>query len=138
MKIQLTKFNFLKLFLPALIVFSPIQKAKSEKIHLTCVGNFEINRGPLIKPDWHRSYLTMNIEGILRTPSTIISEGVSEGGFPKRGRTIFKNGSYHIAYLGKEEEVLIEYIVNLNNGNYSVSFPKKGRVLLGTCKKVKL
>ena len=134
MKIESTKFNFLKLFLFALIVFLPLQKAKSEEIHLVCVGNFEIDRGPLIKPDWQISYLTMNIEGILRTPSTIISEG----GFPKRGRTTFKNGSYHIAYLGKEEEVLIEYIVNLNNGNYSVSFPKKGRVLLGTCKKVKL
>merc|ERR1712167_401735 len=95
-----------------------MQNAKSEEIHLICVGNFEINRGPLIKPDWQRSHLTMNLEGILRTPSTL----VYEGGFPKKGRTLYINGSYHIAHLGKEEEVLTEYIVNLTNGNYSVNY----------------
>ena len=126
--------NFLKLFLFGLIVFSPIQKAKSEKINLTCVGKFEINRGPLIKPDWEKSYLTMDIDGILRTPSTMISEG----GFPKKGRTFFMNGAYHISYIGKEQEVLTKYIVNLNNGNYLVSYPKEERVLIGTCRKVNL
>ena len=116
------------------MVFPPMQNAKSEEIHLICVGNFEINRGPLIKPDWQRSYLTMNIEGILRTPSTM----VYEGSFPKKGRTIFINGAYHIAHLGEQEEVLTEYIVNLTNGNYSVNYPKNGRMLIGTCRKVKI
>ena len=134
MKIKSTKFSLVKLFLFALMVFPPIQKAKSEEIHLTCIGNFEINRGPLIQPDWHRSYITMNIEGILRTPSTMIYEG----GFPKKGRTFFKNGSYYIDHLGKEEEVLTEYTVNLTHGNYSVSYKKEGRVLIGTCRQIKI
>ena len=134
MKIEFRKLIFLKLFLFGLMVFPAIQNAKSEEIHLICVGNFEINRGPLIKPDWQTIYLTMNIEGILRTPSTM----VYEGSFPKKGRTIFRNGSYHIAHLGKEEEVLTEYIVNLTNGNYSVNYPKNGRMLIGTCRKVEI
>ena len=134
MKIEFRKLIFLKLFLFGLMVFPAIQNAKSEEIHLICVGNFEINRGPLIKPDWQTIYLTMNIEGILRTPSTM----VYEGSFPKKGRTIFRNGSYHIAHLGKEEEVLTEYIINLTHGNFSVRYPKEERVLIGTCRKVKI
>ena len=130
MKIRLKRSNFYSIFLFTLIVFLPIQKIKAEEIYLTCIGNFEIDRGPLIKPDWKISYLTMNIEGILRTPTTIINEG----GFAKRGRTFFSNGSYHIDYLGKEEEVLTKYIVNVDNGNYLVSYPKNGRVLIGTCR----
>ena len=134
MNIEFRKLKFLKLFLLGLMILPLMQNAKSEEIHLICVGNFEINRGPLIKPDWQRSYLTMNLEGILRTPSTL----VYEGSFPKKGRTIYINGSYHIDHLGKEEEVLTEYIVNLTNGNYSVNYPKNGRMLIGTCRKVKM
>ena len=134
MKIEFRKLKFLKLFLLGLMISPLMQNAKSEEIHLICVGNFEINRGPLIKPDWQRSHLTMNLEGILRTPSTL----VYEGSFPKEGRTTYINGSYHIAHLGKEEEVLTEYIVNLTNGNYSVNYPKNGRMLIGTCRKVKI
>ena len=134
MNIEVPKLNFFKLFLLGLIAFSPIKEAKSEQIHLTCVGKFEIDRGPLIKPDWQRSYFTMNIEGILRTPSTIISDG----GFPKRGRTFLHKGAYHIDHVGQDAEVLTKYIVNLTTGNYLVNYTKEGRVLIGTCRKVEI
>ena len=51
------QYRHLFLFLTVGILI-PFQEAKTEELHLKCTGNFEINRGELIKPDWELSYIT--------------------------------------------------------------------------------
>ena len=127
MKIAFTNFNFLRLFLYVLFIFSPIQKAKSEEIHLTCVGNFEINRGALIRPDWEISYLTINLKGLMSS--------IDEKGIKKEGRTLIRNDTYTITHRDIRKRIKTKYKINGNNGTYIVDYPLSNRTLLGTCEK---
>ena len=101
--------------------------AKAEGIHLICTGKFELNRGRLIKPDWETTYLSISIDGIMST----VNDNVSI----KKGRTLRRRGSYYITLRDKNRRIKAKYIVNKKLGNYSVEYPQRNKVLIGTCEK---
>ena len=105
----------------------PIPQAKSEEIFLECTGTYEINRGPLIKPDWESSYLRINLNGLISTVDD--QEGI------KKGRTSISGKSYRITHRDNKNNIENIYKVNKNYGTYIVEYPKRNRTLIGTCQK---
>ena len=118
--------KFLLVVITALL-FLPEQTVRSEEIHLICTGKFELNRGRLIKPDWETTYLSISIDGIMST----VNDNVSI----KKGRTLRRRGSYYITLRDKNRRIKAKYIVNKKLGNYSVEYPQRNKVLIGTCEK---
>ena len=113
-------------FLYALI-WVPAHNVKSEELHLKCTGKFELNRGELIKPDWVTSFLTINMNGLISK--------INDGGIKKDGRTLIRRHSYIITHRDKRNRIKSKYIINGIHGTYTVTYPQKNRVLIGTCKK---
>ena len=105
----------------------PSQTAISEEIHLICTGQFELNRGRLIKPDWETTFLSINLDGIMST----INDGLSI----EKGRTLIRRGSYYITHRDENTRVKAKYTVNKKLGNYSAEYPQKNKLLIGTCEK---
>lgn len=103
------------------------QIAKSEKIYLKCLGKFEIDRGKLIKPDWEITYLRINKNGLMST--------IDNGGVRTEGRTSKRGDSYIITHRDKSYRVKAKYIFNEMYGTYSVNYPEKNKILIGTCQK---
>ena len=125
---ELIKYHFIYLFLSGVIII-PLQQAKSEEIFLTCTGKYEINRGKLIKPDWEKSYLTINLDGL---KSKIVDKGIK-----KEGRTLKRRNSYTITHRDNNYRINSKYKIHGIYGTYIVDYPKQNRTLLGTCKKGK-
>ena len=105
----------------------PIPQAKSEEIFLECTGTYEINRGPLIKPDWESSYLRINLNGLISTVDD--QDGI------KKGRTSISGKSYRITHRDNNGNIENIYKVNKTYGTYIVEYPKRNRTLIGTCQK---
>ncbi len=120
------KFKFVLVLLSGLILV-PLQQTRSEEIFLKCVGKYEINRGPLIKPDWETSYLTINLDGLIST--------IDEKGIKKEGRTLIRRNSYTITHRDSRNSVKNIYKINGNHGTYSIESPQRNRTLIGTCQK---
>ncbi|WP_269605774.1 hypothetical protein [Prochlorococcus marinus] len=120
------KFHFNLVLLSGLLLV-PLQQTRSEELFLKCVGKYEINRGPLIKPDWETSYLTINLDGLI---STIYDKGIK-----KEGRTMIRRNSYTITHRDNRNSVKNIYKINGNHGTYSVESPQRNRTLIGTCQK---
>ena len=118
-----------RLFLTFLtaVIWLPSQTARSGEIHLICTGKFELNRGRLIKPDWETTYLSINLDGIMSS--------IDDGFSVKKGRTLNRRGSYYITHRDKNRRVNAKYSVNKKHSNYSVDYPQKNKVLIGTCEK---
>jgi len=72
------------------LLLEPLQQTRSEELFLKCVGNYEINRGALIKPDWETSYITINLDGLIST--------IDDKGIKKEGRTLIRRNSYTITH----------------------------------------
>ena len=113
-------------FLTTLLWFTS-QTARSKEIHLICTGKFELNRGRLIKPDWETTYLSVNLDGIMSK--------IDDGILIKKGRTLIRSGTYYITHRDKNSRVEAKYSVNKKLGNYSAEYPKKNKLLIGTCEK---
>tara|TARA_Y100001968_G_scaffold282618_1_gene280710 strand:- start:1870 stop:2220 length:351 start_codon:yes stop_codon:yes gene_type:complete len=109
------------------VILIPSQPTKSEEIFLKCTARYEINRGPLIKPDWETSYLTINLDGLM---STIYDKGIK-----KQGRTSIRRNSYSITHRDRKKKVKNIYKVNGTYGTYTFESPQMNRTLLGTCQK---
>ncbi len=124
--IQTQNFRFILVLLSGLLLV-PLQQTRSEEIFLKCIGKYEINRGPLIKPDWETSYLTINLDGLW---STIDNKGIK-----KEGRTFIRRNSYTITHRDNKNSVKNIYKVNGKHGTYTVESPKRNRKLIGTCQK---
>ena len=118
--------KFLLVVITALL-FLPEQTVRSEEIHLICTGKFELNRGRLIEPDWETTNLSINLGGLI----SLIDDGL----LIKKGRTRMRRGSYYITHRDKNMRVKAKYSVNKKLGNYSVEYPQKNKVLIGTCEK---
>ena len=123
---QARSIGFILLTLSGLLVV-PIQKSNSEEIYLKCTGNYEVNRGALIKPDWETSYLTINLDGL---NSTIVDKGIK-----KKGSTHIRRNLYTIKFKDKKNILRNIYKINENYGTYIVEYPQIDRTLIGTCQK---
>ena len=123
---QISKVNTVLVLLSGLCLL-PIQQAKSEEIFLECTGTYEINRGPLIKPDWESSYLRINLKGLISTVDD--QDGI------KKGRTSISGKSYRITHRDNKSNIENIYKVNKKYGTYIVEYPKRNRTLIGTCQK---
>tara|TARA_Y100001968_G_C19404596_1_gene742937 strand:+ start:965 stop:1402 length:438 start_codon:yes stop_codon:yes gene_type:complete len=126
------KSNQFHIFRSVLVIFSGIyllsfQQAKSEEIFLECTGTYEINRGPLIKPDWETSYLRINLNGLIST--------VDDQSGIKKGRTSTSGKSYRITHRDSKNNIENIYKINKTYGTYILEYPKKNRKLIGTCQK---
>lgn len=115
-----------------LVLFSgfcllPIEQAKSEEIFLKCTGTYEINRGPLIMPDWETSYLRINLNGLIST--------IDDQGGKKKGRTSISEKSYRITHRDNKNNIENIYKINKKYGTYIIEYPKRNRTLIGTCQK---
>ena len=120
--------NFSFIFaLISVVVLLPIQQAKSEQIHLRCIGKYEVNRGALIKPDWETSYLKINTNGLIST--------IDDKGIQKEGRTLIRRNSYTITHRDKRNNIKNIYKINGKHGTYTVESPQRNRTLIGTCQK---
>ena len=122
------------IFRSVLVLFSgiyllPFQQAKSEEIFLECTGTYEINRGPLIKPDWETTYLRINLNGLTST--------IDDKSGIKKGRTSTSGKSYRITHKDSKNNIENIYKVNKMYGTYIVEYPMKNRKLIGTCQKSK-
>tara|TARA_B100000700_G_scaffold281835_1_gene332888 strand:+ start:201 stop:638 length:438 start_codon:yes stop_codon:yes gene_type:complete len=124
--VQLQKVRFILLVLSGILLL-PAQQTRSEEIFLKCIGKFEINRGPLIKPDWESSYLTINLDGL---KSTIYDKGIK-----KEGRTLIRRNRYTIIHRDKRNSIKNIYKINETHGTYIVEDPQRNRTLIGTCQK---
>ncbi|WP_257473338.1 hypothetical protein [Prochlorococcus marinus] len=133
-----TNFNYLRILLPfsynryillflSGLILLPIQQANSEELFLKCTGKFEINRGPLIKPDWETSYLTINLVGLKST--------INNKGLKKEGRTLIRRNSYTITLRDKSNRIKTKYKIHGTLGTYIVESPIRNRTLIGTCEK---
>ena len=109
------------------IYLLPFQQAKSDEIFLECIGTYEINRGPLIKPDWETSYLRINLNGLIST--------VDDQSGIKKGRTSTSGKSYRITHRDSKNNIENIYKINKTYGTYILEYPKKNRKLIGTCQK---
>ena len=130
--INLIKSNKNLMFFYLLLLFSglcliPNQQAKSEEIFLKCIGKYEINRGPLIKPDWETSYININLNGLISS--------VEDKGGIKKGRTKIRRNSYTITHRDNRNRIINIYSINGTYGTYMVKSPQRNRVLVGTCQK---
>ena len=105
----------------------PLQQASSKEIFLKCNGKYEINRGPLIKPDWETSFLRINLDGLI---STIENKGIK-----KEGRTLIRRNEYTITHRDNRNRVKNIYKINSTHGTYTVISPLTNRTLIGTCQK---
>ena len=126
------KSNQFHIFRSVLVIFSGIyllsfQQAKSEEIFLECTGTYEINRGPLIKPDWETSYLRINLNGLISS--------VDDQSGIKKGRTSTSGKSYRITHRDSKNNIENIYKINKTYGTYILEYPKKNRKLIGTCQK---
>tara|TARA_Y100001978_G_C23479229_1_gene330780 strand:- start:190 stop:621 length:432 start_codon:yes stop_codon:yes gene_type:complete len=123
--------HFYKFFpafvLIALLSIHSLYKAKSDEIFLMCTGKYEINRGPLIKPDWETTYIKLNLNGLVST--------VNNKGDMRRGTTVSKGDSYIITYKDSRNMLENIYKINRKYATYTVEFPKINRTLIGTCQK---
>ena len=119
-------YRFILTFISAGLML-PIQELRSEEIFLTCTGKFEINRGPLIEPDWETSYLTINLDGM----QSIIDDKVIK----KKGTTLIRRNSYIIKYKDNKNRDDRIYNINKTYGTYIVESPKINKMLIGTCQK---
>ena len=125
---QFNKFrNVLVLLLSLGLV--QIQQAKSEEILLECTGTYEINRGPLIKPDWETSYLRINLKGLIST--------VDDQGGIKKGTTSISGNSYRVTHRDDNNKIENIYKINKKYATYIVENSKTNRTLIGTCQKSK-
>ena len=123
---KFNKFSSVLVFLTGLYLL-PFQQAISEEIFLECTGAYEINRGPLIKPDWETSYLKINLNGLIST--------VNDQGGIKKGRTSISGKSYRITYRDTKNFIEGIYKINKTYDTYIVEYPKKNRTLIGICQK---
>ena len=123
---QLQKLRSVFLILSG-ICLVPLQQANSEEIFLKCTGKYEINRGPLIKPDWETSYLKINLNGLISS--------VDDKGDIKEGRTLIRRNSYTITHRDKSNKIKNIYKINGTHGTYLVEYPQISRILIGTCQK---
>tara|TARA_Y100001968_G_C19042966_1_gene565431 strand:- start:238 stop:675 length:438 start_codon:yes stop_codon:yes gene_type:complete len=124
--IQNKKLNAFLVLITGVTMLTP-QLAKSEEIFLKCIGKYEINRGPLIKPDWETSYLKINLNGLIST--------VDNKGGTKKGRTKIRRNSYTITYRDNRNSIKDIYKINGTHGTYTVEYPQSNRILIGTCQK---
>ena len=124
--IQPKKFRFILVLLSGVLLL-PLQKTRSEEIFLKCIGKYEINRGPLIKPDWETSYLKINLDGLIST--------IQEKGIKKEGRTLMRRNSYTITHRDNRNRVKNIYKINGKHSTYTVESPQRNRTLIGTCQK---
>tara|TARA_Y100001968_G_scaffold277496_1_gene272370 strand:- start:793 stop:1149 length:357 start_codon:yes stop_codon:yes gene_type:complete len=109
------------------LLLLPLQQTRSEEIFLKCIGKFEINRGPLIKPDWETTYLTINLDGLLSK--------INDKGIKKEGRTLIRRNSYTITHRDNINSLKKIYKINGTYGTYKVETPQRNRTLIGTCQK---
>ena len=123
---QFHKFHTVLVLLSGLYLM-PLQQSKSEEVFLECTGSYEINRGPLIRPDWDISYLRINLNGLIST--------VNDQGGVKKGRTSISGNSYRITQRDKKNRIENIYKINREYGTYVVEKSKKNRTLIGTCQK---
>ena len=123
---QFCKFHTVLVLLSGLCIL-PFQQVKSEEIFLECIGTYEINRGPLIKPDWEISYLRINLSGLIST--------VDDKSGKKKGRTSISSKSYRITHRNNKNKIEKIYNINKTYGTYIVEYPKINRTLIGTCQK---
>ena len=124
--VQLQKVRFILLVLSGMLLL-PAQQTRSEEIFLKCIGKFEINRGPLIKPDWESSYLTINLDGLKST--------IDDKGIKKEGRTFIRRNRYTITHRDNRNSIKNIYKINETHGTYIVEYPQRNRTLIGTCQK---
>ena len=124
--VQLQKVRFIFLLLSGMLLL-PAQQTRSEEIFLKCIGKFEINRGPLIKPDWESSYLTINLDGLKST--------IDDKGIKKEGRTFIRRNRYTITHRDNRNNIKNIYKINETHGTYIVEYPQRNRTLIGTCQK---
>ncbi len=129
---NLTKFKQIQTLSAVLLLLSGAclltqLKAKSEEIFLKCTGKYEINRGPLIKPDWETSYLKINLNGLIST--------VDDKGGIKKGRTLIRRNSYIITNRDNRNRIKNIYKINATHGIYTIESPQINRILIGTCQK---
>ncbi len=119
--------NRLLLILISGVILLPLQQAKSNQIFLKCIGQFEINRGPLIKPDWETSYLRINLNGLTST--------VNDNGDIKKGKTFIRGNIYTIKHFDNRNNIKNVYKINRTYGTYLVEYQQINRILIGTCQK---
>tara|TARA_Y100001968_G_scaffold294073_1_gene300394 strand:- start:9 stop:446 length:438 start_codon:yes stop_codon:yes gene_type:complete len=113
--------------LVSLVILLPLQHSKSEQIFLKCTGKYEINRGPLITPDWETSYLKINMSGLIST--------IDDKRELKKGRTSIRRNYYRIKYRDDRNRIKHIYKINRTHGTYMVKSPQSNRILIGTCEK---
>ena len=89
------KFRFILLLLTGLISLH-VKQIKSEEIFLKCIGKYEINRGPLIKPEWETSYLMINQHSLI---SKIFEKVIK-----KDGTKLNKRNSYIITHFANRKK----------------------------------
>ena len=122
----LHKFLYLLVFL---IGFNTLffRQAKSDEIFLECTGKYEIDRGPLIKPDWETSSLRINLNGLISTVDS--QDGI------KKGRTSINGNTYRITHRDNKNRIENIHKINKKYGTYIIEYPKIDRTLVGTCQK---
>ncbi len=123
-KLKCFRYIFFTLLTTSLL---PLQEIRSEEIFLKCIGKFEINRGPLIKPDWETVYLTVNLNGL--------KSRIEKRGIQTKGRTLIRRNSYTITHRDNRNSVINIYKIHATNGTYVVESPKRNRTLIGNCQK---
>ena len=120
------RFHVIWVLLSGLLLV-PLQQTRSEEIYLKCVGKYEINRGPLIKPDWETIYLKINQDGLISI--------IDDKGIKKEGRTLIRRNSYTITQRNNKYNVKNIYKINGTHGTYTFESPQRNRILIGTCQK---
>ncbi len=114
------------LFFLSVILFIPMQLAKSDEVNLKCTGKFEINRGELIKPDWEISYFKINL--------LELKSSIEDSGIKKKGTTLIRGNNYTITYK-ENNKIQTKYKIDSTYGTYIVEYLKGNRTLIGTCQK---
>ena len=120
------KFRIILVLLSGVLLL-PLQQTRSEEIFLKCIGNYEINRGALIKPDWETSYLTINLDGLISK--------IDDKGIIKEGWTLTRRNSYTITHRDNQYGVKNIYKIDRRYGTFTVKSPQRNRTLIGTCQK---
>ena len=123
---QNQKIRFILILLSGAFIL-PLQQIRSEELFLKCIGKFEINRGPLIKPDWETSYLTINLAGL--------KSSIDDNGIKKDGRTVIRRKRYTITQRDNRNRIKNIYMINVDHGTYMLESPQSNRTLIGTCEK---
>ncbi len=123
---QLQKFRFIVVLISGVLLL-PLKETRSEDMFLKCIGKFEINRGPLIRPDWETIYLTINLDGLKST--------IDDKGIKTKGRTLIRRNSYTITQRDNTNRIKNIFKINGTHRNYMVISPQRNRTLIGTCQK---